>query len=110
MHRNIQYFNVLCFNNLWSIGRAEHGKPEEEYKEIDYDPEYDQAPRHTQDDHSKTENDHRNTEDDHESTEDDHESTEDDHESTEDDHGSTEDDHGLSRQTPIFSFLILFVL
>ncbi len=88
---------------MWSIGRTEHEKSEEEYEEIDYDPEYDQAP---QGDHSQAENDHKSTEDDHESTEDDHESTEDDHENTEDDHESTEDDPGLSRQTSLqFSFV-----
>ncbi len=109
-----------CFNNLWSIERAEHGKSEEEYEEIEYDPEYDQAPQgdhsqtendheSTEDDHESTEDDHKSTEDDHESTEDDHESTEDDRESTKDDHKRTEDDPGLSRQNPIFSFLILFI-
>ncbi len=89
---------------IWSIGRAEHGKSEEEYDEIDYDPEYDQAPRPIQDDHSQTENDHGNTEDD-------HESTEDDRNSTEDDHGSTEDDPGLSRQTSLqFSNFVYLVV
>ncbi len=86
---------------MWSIGRAEHGESEEEYKDIDYDPEYDQAPRHTQVDHSQAENDHNSKENDHESTADDHESTEDNHE-------STEDDHGLSRQTSFLSFIFIY--
>jgi hypothetical protein len=102
--RTQEHVVFQCFNNLCSIGRAEHGESEEEYEEIDYDPEYDQAPRHTQDDPSQTDNDH-------ESTEDDHESTEDNHESTENDHGSTEDDPGLSRQTSLqFSNFVYLVV
>ncbi len=86
---------------MWSIERAKHGESEEEYKEIDYDPEYDQAP---QGDHSYTENDDENTEDD-------NGSTGDDHESTEDDHQSTEDDPGLSRQTSLqFSNFVYLVV